>query len=110
MADTDLTRLPLDADGKPMQALFPARQQRIEMTAISKTHAAAFGTGVTVVEITPLVDCHILFGGSGVSADTDDIFLNAGVVYTYSTKNNDWLAAVKKQGGSDGNLYITELE
>lgn len=102
------SKLPLDDSGVRIQALFPARAQSITVTATTARNSTDFGEDVTVVELTPDQDMFVKFGGGAVVATTSDVFLAAGVVYTYPTGGNLRIAAIRDT--ADGTLRITELE
>tara|TARA_R110000751_G_scaffold188696_1_gene294672 strand:- start:358 stop:669 length:312 start_codon:yes stop_codon:yes gene_type:complete len=100
--------LPHDKNSSPVPALFPALQQTVTVASSSARTAANFGANTLVVELTPTKNMFVLFGDSTATADSNDIYLAAGVVYTYATNGHSRIAAIRAT--ADGTLYVTELQ
>lgn len=105
---TGKSKLASDAMGEPIQALFPARAQNIAVIATTVRNGVDFGANVTLVELTPTQDMFVKFGSGTVEATSSDVFLASGGIYTYHTKGNPRIAAIRST--TDGTLRITELE
>jgi hypothetical protein len=103
-----MSGLPHDKNSSPVPALFPALQQTVAVAVGSARTAANFGANTLAVELTPTTDMFVLFGDSTATADSGDIYLASGVVYTYATGGNSRIAAIRST--ADGTLYVTELQ
>ena len=76
----------------------------LSITATSATTASTIGSKcVYVISSTPV---HFRLSTAGTTADTNDPWIPADIPFLFYCEYTDRLAAVKRSGAADGNLWV----
>jgi hypothetical protein len=94
-----------DDNGQIMPVVKFAASQGVSYDA--SVQSTAVSANATVIRVVATTDCHIQIGVNP-TATTSSAFLPAGVVEYIGIKPGDKVAAIKRSGGSAGQLFVTE--
>lgn len=94
-----------DDNGVVMPVVKFAASQAVSYDA--SVQSTAVSTNVDVIRVVSTTDCHIQIG-TNPTATTSSTFLPAGVVEYIGIKGGDKVAAIKRSGGTAGQLFVTE--
>lgn len=97
-----------DTNGTAVQALYPLSTA---VLAVSGTTARVILPAATeLVRVACTGDCHIEFGGSGVTATTSSMLFPAGAeVFNVQDANITYIAAIAASGVSSATLTATKM-
>lgn len=109
------TLLPLDSDQNviPAMRLKEGGAHAISAGGTSARNAAAFNAGTRVVSVYAEVPVYIVFGDSGVTADSSDHYFPAGIYYDFAIGGDDsahYTHMAVLAVSSDGLVYVSEKE
>ncbi len=107
------TIMPTDENNNPIPALRlrDLAAHKITVTATSARNTTAFNTGTRVVSLYATGPVYVRFGGSGVTATTNDHYFPANVYYDIAIGGEEsaqtlYVAALRAD--TDCMLYISE--
>lgn len=73
----------------------------------ASVQSTAVSTTASVIRVVATTDCHIVIA-TNPTATTTSAFLPAGVVEYIGINGGDKIAAIKRSGGTAGQLFVTE--
>jgi hypothetical protein len=101
--------------GAPMQGVFGISGTKQKVAAAgTSAQSAAVGATCNVVRLWASHDCHVEIGANPTALDGSNVApstpLTAKVEHFVSIQPGQKIAAIKVASGTDGILYITELD
>ena len=106
MVTINKTRLAVDANGNPIQALFPDATDVLNNNTADITDANWLD-GIEVVLILATTASYVRFTNVVTDvASSADLQIPANILYTFATHGRGFISALKSTG-SAGSVYIT---
>ena len=94
-----------DDNGQIMPVVKLSASQAVSFDASAQSSAVS--DNASDIRIVSTTDCHVLVGVNPVATATS-AFLPAGVVEYIGIEGGEKIAAIKRTGGSAGQLFVTE--
>lgn len=102
-----MSKLAIDSNAKPIQALRPSAATRVLSISGTATSGAAFADNVRVARIVATTDCFYRLVPVGGNATVNNAFLPANTIEYIHILEDDTVSLITS--GSTGTAYVTAM-